>query len=1291
LLAAGGPIDAADLARRHELAEEEVTQTLRALEAFDVALGEDLAPPLPLPAVPEDYELLGELGRGGMGVVYRAHQHSLDREVALKVLRPGELLFGESLRRFQREARSLAKLRHRHIVSIHEVGDTGAYVYYSMDLIEGGSLAGLLNEGPLTAARSVRILRQVASAVAYSHGQGVVHRDLKPGNVLLDSHGDSYVADFGLAQDLAVRGDLTSTGRMLGTPDYMAPEQARGDSARIGEACDVYALGAILYACLTGVAPFEHLALADKIHAVVYDDPVPPRKRSPVVPRGLEVVCLKALTKDPEKRYPTVQAMLQDLERFEEGHAVLARLPGPFARLVRALDAQRPALVVALVMGLLFTWTIWGGVLQHGGATPATKLEDAQAMLTLEEYTAARALFEAGLQLAEREGSASGVRTALQQGARDARLAQARSLLEDGNAAEALAVFDAEDPYGALAILIPPILDSGHRAHAQAVQEWAARMSWDEYGGVARWLAEQEDYGVPLFAAFLCSFDVIPDDDQKRIVAGLFEHGAIHDPALRRSALNPLLEQLKELARDESREYTTRAISAQLVSRLRNCVWMFATESGFPVLDEDLELVLEGRTRGHAGAFTRATLPVLLSEFLAAQGSYRYQLHNMMSSALPEGVEAPFWPFQRWRPGFEPPYLAQEWTRLISRAEVDRPYHLRLAQLGFQDGAHEPTVLWERVVCAEAGKRVVARVHTGPVVDVATGRSFSSWIRVRWFGLLPSSRRRAEPGALFFDFGADAKWGPAGFELLANDVEQDFGVDGSRDSWSVHPVDLRILPHRVKPLLIREYGWPRHGAFSTLQMTVAWLEEGEYDGSTWDVDDWRHHLDRCLAEGHVDLLRDFEASEAVLSHQLEAPQAAALADSWLAACFLPMPDRADDLRTDYELFLTHGRLAELYGRDREESAGEEYDRLRRRDAGPGLICSAAPLLGARLRAGDGRATRVPGAMEILDGWHPTHSFWTGLFQGGNAPCAAFALEHMESPFTPNSHWPHVERAAAEHGIELPEWARVRIAEGPGELAKIGRAPWIAIAGTSYALLLLFCGWLLTFPKFERSEVFYHGGWALWLAIIAIGKDYDLLGVRVPLQALGFALAALASWRMARLGSRGGLLAPAAFGLGFVIDLLARGGSLDVLAPHLPRVALMLGFVALPLLSRSARQGGPARTFGEGPWPVWIAWALVLPVLGFRLFADSMRALDVGGPLGALSEPEVRQTLRRVSGPVFFCIAVLMIAMITAAMDRARFEKTQEAGKDPLNGEKMRRILEWLRWSGPAKWRRSESS
>jgi len=356
------------LASQFGVEEADVRDCMAAMQALEQACGEDLPPevdappPLEPPELPADYELLQELGQGGMGVVYRARQRSLDRAVAVKVLRPGDRQFGDMLARFEREAQTLARLNHPHVVPIHEVGHAGEHLYFSMALIEGTNLAELLSRESLNPARAVAILEQVSDAVAYVHAQGVVHRDLKPANVLLDESGSAYVVDFGLAVEQGAEG-LTATGHVVGTPAYMSPEQAKADRERVGEASDVYALGAILFECLTGQPPFRRGSLGETLHAVIHDDPPRPRSLNPRVPPELEAVALKALAKDPALRYPSAAALREDLRRFAQGEPVQAKLPSRWTQL-RAWGRRNPgrAIVAAQLALVALALLAWGTV-----------------------------------------------------------------------------------------------------------------------------------------------------------------------------------------------------------------------------------------------------------------------------------------------------------------------------------------------------------------------------------------------------------------------------------------------------------------------------------------------------------------------------------------------------------------------------------------------------------------------------------------------------------------------------------------------------------------------------------------------------------------------------------------------------------------------------------------------------------------------------------------------------------------------------------------------------------------
>jgi serine/threonine-protein kinase len=260
-------------------------------------------PPLgtTLPQIP-GYEVEAVLGRGGMGIVFRARHLRLNRLVALKMLLGGAYAGPQDLARFQREAEAEAGLRHPHIVQVHDVGEHDGRPYFTMELVEGGSLAHKLAGTPLPARQAAALLATLASAVQVAHEGGIVHRDLKPGNVLLAADGTPKISDFGLARRLEGGAGLTQTGITMGTPSYMAPEQARGQTT-IGPAVDVYALGAILYELLTGRPPFRGETPAETVLQVLHQEPASPSQLNARVPRDLETICLKCLRKEPERRY----------------------------------------------------------------------------------------------------------------------------------------------------------------------------------------------------------------------------------------------------------------------------------------------------------------------------------------------------------------------------------------------------------------------------------------------------------------------------------------------------------------------------------------------------------------------------------------------------------------------------------------------------------------------------------------------------------------------------------------------------------------------------------------------------------------------------------------------------------------------------------------------------------------------------------------------------------------------------------------------------------------------------
>jgi lipoprotein NlpI len=308
----------------------------------------------PVPAVP-GYEVLGLLGRGGMGVVYRARQTSLNRVVALKMILPDARGGQETLDRFKAEAESVARLNHPNIVQIFEVGEHAGVPYFSLEYCPSGSLDRKLAGTPMRPEEAAALVDTLARAIEAAHAAGVVHRDLKPANVLLDADGRPKVADFGLAKRLDESG-RTHNGALLGTPSYMAPEQVPGYGKGVGPATDVYALGSVLYECLTGRPPFKGAGTWDTVQMVVTREPVPVRSLNPKVPRDLETVCLKCLEKNPGKRYGSAAALAEDLTRYRTGKPVEARPTGPVenaARWARRHPAR--ALLAIAAVALLAT------------------------------------------------------------------------------------------------------------------------------------------------------------------------------------------------------------------------------------------------------------------------------------------------------------------------------------------------------------------------------------------------------------------------------------------------------------------------------------------------------------------------------------------------------------------------------------------------------------------------------------------------------------------------------------------------------------------------------------------------------------------------------------------------------------------------------------------------------------------------------------------------------------------------------------------------------------------------
>ncbi len=291
----------------------------------------------PLPDPFDDYEPAVEIGRGGMGVVYRAKQSSLDRQVALKMILRGALASPEDVARFRAEAEAAARLNHPNIVQVFEVGEHLGQPYFSMQHVEGTTLSRKIAEGPLPSHEAARLLIPVCRGVAEAHRNGVLHRDLKPSNILIDEDGRPFVTDFGLAKRIPPTGQLrddgaaadvetlTNSGAIIGTPSYMAPEQAAGQRGQIGEASDVYSLGAILYAMLTGRPPFQAASPVDTILMVLEQEPVPPRVLNPGADSDLEMIAMKCLQKPTDLRYQDAASLADDLEAWLNHEPISAR------------------------------------------------------------------------------------------------------------------------------------------------------------------------------------------------------------------------------------------------------------------------------------------------------------------------------------------------------------------------------------------------------------------------------------------------------------------------------------------------------------------------------------------------------------------------------------------------------------------------------------------------------------------------------------------------------------------------------------------------------------------------------------------------------------------------------------------------------------------------------------------------------------------------------------------------------------------------------------------------------
>jgi TolB-like protein/predicted Ser/Thr protein kinase/Tfp pilus assembly protein PilF len=309
-----------------------------------------------------DYELLEEVGRGGQGVVFRARQKSLDRIVALKVISLGQWASEAHLKRFRREAHAAASLDHPSIVPIYEVGERDGSCYFSMKFVEGGQLDEVVRQTPMSIRQAAELIAKVARTVHYAHEHGILHRDIKPGNILLDRNGEPHLTDFGLARLLDTQSSVTRTIDVLGTPSYMAPEQAAGETTKLSKATDVYGLGAVLYQLVTGQPPFAGGTTYETIRLLRDTDPRPPRLLNPKLGREVSTICLKCLEKDPKRRYSSALALAEDLEHWLKHEPIQAKRSGFFTHAWKSVR-RKPAiaaLIAALVaLAAALGWNVW--------------------------------------------------------------------------------------------------------------------------------------------------------------------------------------------------------------------------------------------------------------------------------------------------------------------------------------------------------------------------------------------------------------------------------------------------------------------------------------------------------------------------------------------------------------------------------------------------------------------------------------------------------------------------------------------------------------------------------------------------------------------------------------------------------------------------------------------------------------------------------------------------------------------------------------------------------------------